>query len=61
MHYNRCSFLPMITLLVKDVSSILKVSEIYQGKGILLVTGCGNQGIDTINEMSLILKAIHGL
>ena len=45
----------------EDVSSILKVPEIYQGKGILLVTGCGNQGIDTINEMSLILKAIHGL
>jgi len=44
-----------------SVSTVLKQPVIANGKGIILVTGLGSQGIDAVNEMALILKTIHGL
>lgn len=44
-----------------SVSSILKLPEFTNGKGIIMLTGLGTSGIDAINEMALILKTIHGI
>lgn len=44
-----------------SVSSILKLPEFTNGKGIIMLTGLGTSGIDAINEMALLLKTIHGI
>jgi hypothetical protein len=44
-----------------SVSSVLKQPNLTSGKGIIMLTGCGAYGIDSINELALILKTIHGL
>lgn len=46
---------------VDSVSSALSQSDLIGGKGIIMLTGCGAQGLDAINEMALILKTIHGI
>ena len=46
---------------VDSVSSALSQPELIGGKGIIMLTGCGAQGLDAINEMALILKTIHGI
>ncbi len=46
---------------VDSVSSALSQPDLIGGKGIIMLTGCGAQGLDAINEMALILKTIHGI
>lgn len=46
---------------VDSVSIALSHSGFTDGKGIILLTGSGTQGLDAINEMALILKTIHGI
>jgi len=43
------------------ITSVLKQPSLINGKGILILTGLGSEGIDAINELALILKTIHGL
>lgn len=44
-----------------SVSTVLKQPSLTTGKGIIMLTGCGAFGIDSINELALILKTIHGI
>ncbi len=43
-----------------SLTKVLSHPNLLNSKGILLISGAGGNGIDAINEMSLILKTIHG-
>lgn len=46
---------------VDSVSTALSQPDLIGGNGIIMLTGCGAQGLDAIHEMALILKTIHGI
>jgi len=58
---NTSKVLNMDFQVFDSVSSVLKQPSLTSGKGIIMLTGCGAYGIDSINELALILKTIHGL
>jgi hypothetical protein len=58
---NASKVLNMDFQVFDSVSSVLKQPGLTSGKGIIMLTGCGAYGIDSINELALILKTIHGL
>ena len=58
---NTSKLLNMDFQVFDSVSTVLKQPSLTSGKGIIMLTGCGAYGIDSINELALILKTIHGL
>lgn len=58
---NSSKVLNMDFQVFDSVSSVLKQPNFTAGKGIIMLSGCGANGIDSINELALILKTIHGL